>query len=374
MNLVVNALLTRPGGSLTVLVGLLKAWRQMGHARDVTVIASVPATVKALAALDSGCRLEVVEAGSVWRRLWWQRMHLPRWLSAYQADVALANNHYLGRLPCPQVVHHHNLWRFVTPDIEAPSARRFGDWLRDRAACEALARAAANVFVSNYLRGQAERFDEESRGRNHMVPNCLDDRVVDGAPSERPAAVVEPILLAVQNANAQKDNGTLVRALARLCQLAPGVPWRLRLAGGPGRATWAPIKRLAEELGVADRIDWLGFVGPDDLRELRRSAFCFVSTSRLESSGLVLLEAMAQRCPVIASDIPAYAEYAGDAALLAARGEPEDFARAVVSLQEDPVRRQELIDRGLERIKLFRWGDWAPRMWSLLAQAADGRR
>jgi phosphatidylinositol alpha-mannosyltransferase len=88
-------------------------------------------------------------------------------------------------------------------------------------------------------------------------------------------------------------------------------------------------KRYSSEPSVAARISWLGQISePDKLDRLARcSAFCAPSLGG-ESFGLVLLEAMAARTPVIASDIDGYRNVvtddvngvlvpAGDAAALA---------------------------------------------------------
>ena len=374
MKLVVNALATRPGGALTVLTGLLRAWQQAGRIGQdfqVTVLASVPATIEALRSASAACHVEPLLVGAgVLRRTWWQSFRMGAWLRQQQTDVLLTNNHYLPRVGCPQVVHHHNLWQFLTPDLGVPPRRRIGESWRNARARDALAQAAANVFVSHFLRSQAERFVPQSAPRNHVVPNALDDAVIDRARNLPIGGEPRPWLVSVQSANPHKDHPTLLRAFARVIALEPALDWRLRIAGTAGRASWQPLEALAQELGIAQRVEWCGYCNADRLRELLRESLCLVSTSRLESSGLTLLEALGEGCVPVASRIPAFVEYAGDAALLVPAQDPEAFAQAIVELWREPARRGQLAEQGRQQIEGYRWSYWSQQMASIIERAA----
>lgn len=371
MRIAINAMTTRPGGALTVLAGLLRAWCRADDV-EVMVLASVPQTIQTLLDLQLGIRIEsnAVQRGPILRAAW-QRFLTGPWLRDHHVDVLITNNHYLPGVSCPQVVHHHNLWRFMTPDLGVAAGRGWRDRLRDRAARCALHRAAANVFVSQFLRTQAERFVPDSSSRNYVIPNCLDDDGV-GAPVSPALAGDSRTLLAVQSANPHKDNLTLVRALAQLRGAAPLFNWRLEFAGSAGRADWAPVRQLAEQLGVAAHIDWLGFLDRHRLNARLRTAFCLVASSRLESSGLTLIEAMAVGCPVVATRIGAFEEYAGDSTLLFSPGHAEELAAAVKRLEE-PALRERLIGVGRQRAQLYRWSEWAPKFLEIVRLAASSQ-
>jgi glycosyltransferase involved in cell wall biosynthesis len=79
---------------------------------------------------------------------------------------------------------------------------------------------------------------------------------------------------------------------------------RLRIGGGGDDRDW--YRRLADELGVADRVDFLGFVPNADLNAFFGSCHVFALPStdaRREGFGLVLLEAMACGRPVLTTPI-----------------------------------------------------------------------
>ncbi|MDP9164481.1 MAG: glycosyltransferase [Actinomycetota bacterium] len=117
------------------------------------------------------------------------------------------------------------------------------------------------------------------------------------------------------------------KGLDTLLAALRAVPGRLAIAGdGPDAGRLA---KLARDLGVADRIDWLGYSDP---RTVFRSARVLVLPSRYEGQPMVLLEAAAAGVPVITTRVggaeafvpPSQLVDTGDAAALShamARGE-----------------------------------------------------
>jgi glycosyltransferase involved in cell wall biosynthesis len=102
-----------------------------------------------------------------------------------------------------------------------------------------------------------------------------------------------PVIVALGRLSAQKDFATLLRAFAMLRR--PDV--RLAIYGeGPERAD---LEQLAEQLGVAERIDWCGYI-----REPWNgyaSGRCLVLSSRNESFGNVVVEALASGIGVVST-------------------------------------------------------------------------
>jgi len=91
----------------------------------------------------------------------------------------------------------------------------------------------------------------------------------------------------------------LVEAFARC-----GPEWRLRIAGdGPERGS---LEQLAAKLGVADRVELLGFVSRAELIAGYAHASVFASLSEHESQGISAVEALAAGLPVVLSDIDAH--------------------------------------------------------------------
>ncbi len=82
--------------------------------------------------------------------------------------------------------------------------------------------------------------------------------------------------------------------------------------------------------------------------------FCAPST-RGESFGLVLIEAMASGRPVVASDIPGYRNAAAGAAVLVPAAAPEALAAGILRVADDERLRESLVRRGLQRAQEVTW-------------------
>lgn len=104
-------------------------------------------------------------------------------------------------------------------------------------------------------------------------------------------------------------------------------PWRLVVVGdGPERA------HLAAAAGDDERVVFVG--SADDVakrRWLRRARVVVAPSTRGESFGMVILEAMASETPVVASDIDGYREAAGGHATLVAPGDPAALEAGIVA-------------------------------------------
>ena len=143
-----------------------------------------------------------------------------------------------------------------------------------------------------------------------------------------------PVALFVGRVAHEKNINFLLEAVARARRSLPDL---LLLVTGEGPAR-ADLERQAARLGLQDNVRFLGYL--DRKRELPSAyaaADAFVFASRTETQGLVLLEAMAQRCPVVALSIMGTADI-----LEPRRGcriapdDPAGFARVLVDLLDDP--------------------------------------
>jgi glycosyltransferase involved in cell wall biosynthesis len=171
-------------------------------------------------------------------------------------------------------------------------------------------------------------------GQASRIPNAVDAEFFH-PDSHEPRRSERVILCVGRLHDAQKRFSDVIRALA----LLPGT-WRVQIAGnGPDRPMF---ERLSDELGVRDRVEYLGFVSDStELRDLYRSASVVALPSAYEGLPMVLLEAMSCGTPVVGSDIPAIAEVIerGRTGTLVPVGDPRRLAEA---LSESVARRDEL--------------------------------
>lgn len=165
----------------------------------------------------------------------------------------------------------------------------------------------------------------------------------------------------------QKGLDVLIRAMARL----PRDPLlRLRLVG----EDWGGaelMERLAQRLGVADRVAIVGKLPRSELvREFAESDF-LVLPSRFEPFGVVVLEAMAAGLPVIASRVGGIPEIVADGqtGLLVEPDNPDALAESLRLLCGDESLRLSMGRAARERVKAYAWDSVVPRILSVFAEA-----
>jgi glycosyltransferase involved in cell wall biosynthesis len=135
----------------------------------------------------------------------------------------------------------------------------------------------------------------------------------------------------------QKDYPTQLRAFAMIAQR---YPVRMVIAGGGPLD--GELKALSHELGISDRLFWLG--ERTDIPVVLRALDAFVIASQFEPYGVSVLEAMAAGLPIISTDVnelPTILDH-GRAGKLVPAEQPEPMARALEELICDREQRQRL--------------------------------
>jgi len=145
-----------------------------------------------------------------------------------------------------------------------------------------------------------------------------------------------------------KAHPILFRAFDEL--LLRGHEVRLVLAGdGPCRVE---LEHLADTMGLRQRIRFAGNVGQDRIPQLLAEADLFVLPSFAEGLPVVLMEAMAAGCPVVATRIAGIPELIEDGrnGLLVPPGRADLLADAMERLISAPALAQRLVAEGLRKI------------------------
>jgi glycosyltransferase involved in cell wall biosynthesis len=176
------------------------------------------------------------------------------------------------------------------------------------------------------------------------IPNFATAR--DSQPEDRAALDTPedaPLLLAMGRLHANKAHDVSLKALA----LVPGA--YLWIAGaGP---LDAKLKALAKELGVADRVRFLGW--REDASALYRAADICVFPSRFEPLGNVVIQCWAHGIPIVAaaSQGPGALIRDGEDGLLVPVDDAEALAAGVRRLLDDPMLPIKLIQNGHARVE-----------------------
>jgi glycosyltransferase involved in cell wall biosynthesis len=141
----------------------------------------------------------------------------------------------------------------------------------------------------------------------------------------------------------------------------------------PGSETELALHRLAEPAG--DRIRFLGVQDPPVVTLLYDHACALLAPSYQEGQPLVVAEAMASGCCIVASDIPAHLELLGDAAVFVPRGDAAAMAAAMRDVLGDPEQAGALGARARARFSAgdYSWDTAAATTEAVLASVVTPR-
>ncbi len=352
--------LTLPGGVQAQVLGLGRALRQLGH--DVRVLGPCDGPPPEAGVVPLGSSIPLAANGSV-------APIAPDVSAVLRTVRALRDEGF-------DIVHIHE------PLVPGPSAtalvvadapivatfHRAGRSNAYSAFMPITRYAVRRVAVRCAVSEDARRTAVEALGGQYvMVFNGIEvDRFAKAQPTPTGG---HPTIFFLGRHEPRKGLEVL---LAAMPGLGPDV--RLWVAGeGPQTA------QLHERVSGDPRVEWLGRVTAAEVASRLAGAdvFCAPSLGG-ESFGVVLLEAMAARTPIVASDLPGYRRVVrtGVDALLVPPGDVEALAGALRLVLTDSAARTRLADACAERAETFSMDTLAQQYLDIYAQARPyvGRR
>ena len=155
-----------------------------------------------------------------------------------------------------------------------------------------------------------------------------------------------PYILYVGSREAYKNFPNMLRAL---CQL----PAEIHLVCTGSSFSLEEIE-LINSLHLGERVMQY-FATDSELLDLYHYAEAFVYPSTMEGFGIPILEAFRLKCPAVVSDIKCFNEVGGDSVKYFDPDKSESISTVIKTVLESSVERQNLICKGLERLKQFSW-------------------
>jgi len=258
------------------------------------------------------------------------------------------------RRNCRSVITIHDLAFLLYPHfLTRESARYYGQ------IDQAVRHTDHIIAVSESTKGDIVRLLGVAEDRITVIHEAANPtyRPIDDPKAldeiRRKYEIVGDFILFVSTIEPRKNLPTLLRAYRQLLDgYRPGV--KLAVAGERG---WLfhEVFTLVEELDLGEHVVFLGLVPVKDLLLLYNAARLLVHPSFYEGFGLPPLEAMACGTPVVVSNVSSLPEVVGDAALLVDPNDVSGLTLAIWRVLSDEALRRKLIERGLERAKLFSW-------------------
>ncbi|MCC3778440.1 glycosyltransferase [Streptomyces sp. UNOB3_S3] len=212
----------------------------------------------------------------------------------------------------------------------------------------------------------AELRERNPAARVEVIPNGVDPAAFDRPSAERG----DHVLYLGRLETTSKGLDLLLRAYALA---APHTTADLHIAGDGPHA--AEARALAADLGIADRVHWLGRVDGPARFDLLASARLACVPSRQETFGMVAAEALATGTPVLAFDIPRLRDLVtDDVGVRVPPGDLHAYADALTALTRDPARCAALGAKGPPTVAHLDWDRIATAQLAAYHRAAPGIR
>jgi glycosyltransferase involved in cell wall biosynthesis len=293
-------------------------------------------------------------------RMLWEQVALP--LAAHRIGLdVMFNPGFTAPLlsACPQVTVFHDLQHKRHPEyfrwFDLPFWNLFLFWS---------ARVSQHLIaVSDATAADLRRYYRVPDSKVSVINHGVDPAFHEISLRRHP----EPFLLAVSTLHPHKNLDGLLRAFALFRRQQP--EFRLVVCGLHGFFT-GPLHDLRSSLGLADAVEFPGWIPREELYGRFARAWAFVYPSRFEGFGMPVLEALAAGIPTACSAIEPLNGIVGDAAV---RFDPLDtgaMAEAMLRISNDQALRDSLAIAGPRRAAEFSWRAAAEATLQVLRQAA----
>lgn len=227
-----------------------------------------------------------------------------RYLFKNRSRYQIMHCHNYGALPALQAASITGGCRFVfTPHYHPQSSRSIINLLRipyGWAWSLLMKRIDRIICVSNAEKESFQRKFSLPDESLRVIPNGIEGQsIVEAQPYE----IHEDVILYVGRLAKYKNVHLIIEAMQHLDK-----KYILRIAGdGPYKSH---LVQQVQTLGLGERVQFLSGLKNEEIYRWYKTCSVFVTLSELEAFGITLMEAVAAKKPVVASDIPAFQEIA----------------------------------------------------------------
>jgi glycosyltransferase involved in cell wall biosynthesis len=231
---------------------------------------------------------------------------------------------------------------------------RFFEWLGR------LTYDAADPIIALYeANRQRQIADGAPAARTRSIPNGIDLKRLAVLRGKRPAEDPPPVLCLIGRVVPIKDVKTFIRAMRIVANRLPGAQGWIAGPEDEDKAYADECRNLAESLGLADQVKFLGFQKID---ELMPKLGLVVLSSISEALPLVILEGYAAGVPCVATDVGSCRQLIegldeedralGASGVVVRIADPQGLAEAAIALL-DPARWRAAQQAGTRRVERY---------------------
>ncbi len=231
-----------------------------------------------------------------------------------------------------------------------------------------LKRADKIIAVSEFTKNEIVKYYKTDPQKIEVVYNAVGEDFLQNDYSgnelfeiRKKYNLPEEFILYIGTLQPRKNIPMLIRAFAGVKEKNPVI--KLVLAGNRNAHNFDKnIDKEIERLKISGSIIFPGFVDEKDKSALFQLAKAFVFPSLYEGFGIPILEAMSQKIPVLASDIPVHREIAVNGALYFNPSSIDETQEKLYNILVDENLRKNLINLGNVRLDFFSWKKSAEKM------------
>ncbi len=268
---------------------------------------------------------------------------LPYICRKYRPDIFfLIDTQAILMKPCPVLSTIHDLAEFEVPEKYS----MLQACLRKVIVRHQIRISNKIITVSDYSRQSIyDRFRTE-KGKVKVIYNSVESK-----PNSLPKYEPENYFLFVGETERAKNFGALLAAFEML-PVKIQEKYHMIVVGKKGNDHENILAKI-RGTHLEHKVHFKGYVDDNELMELYAKAYAFVFPSLFEGFGLPVLEAMAYGVPVLCSNTSSIPEVGGDAVLTFSPYNPAELCSQMKKLISDPSLRNVMIQKGLERSRLF---------------------
>ncbi|MEJ0072812.1 MAG: glycosyltransferase family 1 protein [Candidatus Saccharibacteria bacterium] len=253
---------------------------------------------------------------------------------------------YRGRVVT--TMHDLTTARFRNPDKDPLVylvKQQIYKWVNKKAA----RKSDAIIAISQYTKDDVVAFTHTNPDRVHVIYEAAD--LITQKPVPVEGLESKQFIMYVGRPTPHKNLGRLIEAFTVLQKARPDL--HLVLAGKKD-ANYERHARYVYEHDVPNVV-FTDFISDAQLRWLYEHCKAYVFPSLSEGFGLPGLEAMMHGAPVVSSNATCLPEVYGEAASYFDPLDISDMAAKIGEVLEDPVLREDLIDKGKKQAAKYSW-------------------
>lgn len=304
----------------------------------------------------------------------WSQLFLP--LNLYflnKIDIFFSPAHYTPRFcSSPLIVTIHDLSYFYYPEeFLKKDLYQLKNWTKysvEKAKKVIAVSKTTKKDLMKWYNLPEEKIEVIYNGFEKLKIKNLGFDLPDGRQDKNLKLKIKNYLLFVGTLQPRKNLLVLIDAFDKFVKT--NKDFKLIITGKKGWL-YEKIFQKVKDLKLEKKIVFTDHVSDDKLTWLYKNAFCLIMPSLYEGFGIPLLEAMSNNCPVISSFSSSLPEIGGDACLYFDPQDSDDLLDKINQLITNEQLRNDLVQKGKERVRLFSWKKSAEETLKVIKSAYD---